>query len=160
MNENTFHAYVKKLKIADREMMRVVRPIFVWLAVFLVTFISMCVWDILILMPVIIIEFLSFIPVVIICAKMAKQVHKESQVIEETLFTAREGELYKDGLRLNVTLDWEFHEISLDDYSDEGGKYGRKINYFGILMPEDTDRFMEFCRENGIDIYDEEGGIE
>jgi len=138
--------------LKDKDVLRLLTPLFIWMVLFFVLFITMCITDISILVLPLFLEFLCIIPVVIRSSKNAARLHQASLVKLDVVLTARDGILYKDNIKLNVAYSKRDQEIYLDNTHD-AGKYNRHLTTFwGTISGEDVEGFLAFCRVNKIEL--------
>ena len=107
----------------DKDTLHLSAPILVWMVLFFIIFGVMCITDISFLVLPMFLEFLCFIPVTIWSIKKARKLRQESFVkidVMLTALTARDGRLYKDDVKLNVSYSERDNEVYLDDMHDAG----------------------------------------
>lgn len=136
----------------DKDTLRLLAPILVWMVLFFIIFGVMCITDISFLVLPMFLEFLCIIPVTIWSIKKARKLWQESFVKIDVMLTARDGRLYKDDMKLNVLYSEMENEIYLDDMHDEGKYNNRKITFFATISGDDVGGFIAFCRENNVQI--------
>ena len=73
-------------------------------------------------------------------------------IIFGVMLTARDGMIYKDNMKLNVTYSEQDNEVYLDDMHDEGKYNHRKITFFATISGDDVGGFIKFCRENNVQV--------
>ena len=84
--------------------------------------------------------------------KKARKLRQESFVKIDVMLTARDGMIYKDNMKLNVTYSEQDNEVYLDDMHDEGKYNHRKITFFATISGDDVGGFIKFCRENNVQV--------
>ena len=133
----------------DKDTLRLSAPILVWLVLFFIIFGVMCIADIWFLVLPMFLEFLCIIPVAIWSIKKARKLRQESF---DVMLTARDGRLYKDDMKLNVSYSERDNEVYLDDMHD-AGKYNRHhITFFATISGDEVGGFIAFCRENNVQV--------
>jgi hypothetical protein len=137
----------------NKDVLRVLLPLFIWMVLFFTLFFIMCITDIFILALPLFIVFLCIIPIFIRGYIKAKKLYRASFIKMDIVITVRDGILYKDNIKLNAEYDERGHEVWLDDTHD-AEKYNRRHNttFWGIISGEDMEGFLAFCRENKINL--------
>lgn len=136
----------------DKDTLRLLAPILVWLVLFLIIFGVMCIADIWFLVLPMFLEFLCIIPVTVWSVKKARKLWQESFVKMEVMLTARDGMIYKDNMKLNVSYSEQDNEAYLDDMHDAGKYNHHKITFFATISEDDVGGFIAFCRENDVQV--------
>lgn len=136
----------------DKDTMRILMPLFIWMGLFFALFAAMCITDISMLVLPLFVEFLCIIPVSVWLVKKAGKLHQASIVKLDVFLAARDGMLYKDNIKLDVAYSKRDEEVYLDNTHD-AGKYNRRLTtFFGTISGEEVEGFLTFCRENGIEL--------
>jgi hypothetical protein len=136
----------------NKDVLRLLIPLFVWMILFFALFFTMCITDISILVLPLFIAFLCITPIFIRGCIIAQKVYRASFIKMDIVITARDGILYKDSIKLNAEYDERGHEVWLDDTHD-AGKYNRRhTTFWGTISGEDVEGFLAFCRENKINL--------
>ena len=86
----------------DKDTLRLLAPILVWMVLFFIIFGVMCITDISFLVLPMFLKFLCIIPVTIWSIKKARKLWQESFVKIDVMLTARDGRLYKDDMKLRT----------------------------------------------------------
>lgn len=97
----------------DKDTLRLSAPILIWLVLFIIIFGVMCIADIWFLVLPMFLEFLCIIPVTVWSIKKARKLRQESFVKIDVMLTARDGMIYKDNMKLNVTYSEQDNEVYL-----------------------------------------------
>lgn len=133
----------------DKDTLRLSAPILVWLVLFFIIFGVMCIADISFLVLPMFLEFLCIIPVAIWSIKKARKLRQESF---DVMLTARDGRLYKDDMKLNVSYSERDNEVYLDDMHDAGKYNHHHITFFATISGDEVGGFIAFCRENNVQV--------
>ncbi len=150
--EKMYQATVTTRYLKDKDVLRLLTPLFIWMVLFFVLFFIMCTTDISILVLPLFLEFLCIIPVAVRSVKNAGRFHRASVVKLDVVLTARDGMLYKDNIKLDAAYSKRDQEIYLENTHD-AGKYNRRLTTFwGTISGEEVEGFLAFCRENGIEL--------
>lgn len=133
----------------DKDTLRLSAPILVWLVLFFIIFGVMCIADISFLVLPMFLEFLCIIPVAIWSIKKARKLRQESF---DVMLTARDGRLYKDDMKLNVSYSERDNEVYFDDMHDAGKYNHHHITFFATISGDEVGGFIAFCRENNVQV--------
>lgn len=136
----------------DKDTLRLLAPILVWMVLFFIIFGVMCITDISFLVLPMFLEFLCIIPVTIWSIKKAGKHRQESFVKIDVTLTARDGRLYKDDMKLNVSYSEQDNEVYLDDMHDAGKYNHHHITFFATISGDDVGGFVKFCHENNVQV--------
>lgn len=136
----------------DKDTLRLLAPILIWMVLFFVIFGVMCITDIWFLVIPMFLEFLCIIPVVVWLIKKARKLRQESFVKMDVLLTARDGMIYKDNMQLNVSYSEQDNEVYLDNMYDAEKYNHRQITFFATISGDDVGGFIAFCRENDVQV--------
>lgn len=136
----------------DKDTLRLLAPILIWMVLFFVIFGVMCITDIWFLVIPMFLEFLCIIPVVVWLIKKAIKLRQESFVKMDVLLTARDGMIYKDNMQLNVSYSEQDNEVYLDDMYDAEKYNHRQITFFATISGDDVGGFIAFCQENDVQV--------
>lgn len=150
--EKMYRVTVTTRVLNDKDMLRLLAPILVWMILFFIIFGVMCIADISFLVLPVLLEFLCIIPVVIWSIKKAGKLRQESFDVFDVMLTARDGRLYKDDRKLNVSYSERDNEAYLDDMHDAGKYNHHHITFFATISGDDVGGFIAFCKENNVQV--------
>ena len=129
----------------DKDTLRLLAPILVWFIIFGV----MCIADIWYL---VFLEFLCIIPITVWSIKKARKLRQESFVKIDVMLTVRDGIIYKDNMKLNVSYSEQDNEVYLDDMHNEGKYNHHQITFLATISGDDVGGFIAFCREKNVQV--------
>lgn len=114
------------------------------------TFILMCVFDLYILVIPLLLEFISVIPMGIWSVKRSKKIRKESAKPTIITLTAKNGEIYKDNIKLNLSYSVPKNIVYIDN-----GHRSRKFKFYtlsfsAIITGNEVNGFIDFCLKNKV----------
>lgn len=136
----------------DRDELRLVAPLLIWLVLFVIILAIMCRTEYYLLFPLMCLEFLSIIPIGIWMIKKSRKIRQESYVKMDVVLTVRDGMLYKEDMKLNVSYSEWYNEVYLDNMHD-AGKYNHNfITFTATIIGDDVGGFLAFCREHAVPI--------
>lgn len=124
-----YRVIVTTCVLNDRDMLRLSAPVLIWMVLFFIIFSVMCITDISFLVIPMFLEFLCIIPVAVWSIKKARKLRKESFAKMYVMLTAKDGMIYKDNMKLNVSYSERDNEVYLNDMHD-AGKYNQPSCYF------------------------------
>ena len=136
----------------DRDELRLVAPLLIWLVLFVIILAIMCRTEYYLLFPLMCLEFLSIIPISIWMIKKSRKLRPKSYVKMDVILTVRDGMLYKEDMKLNVSYSEWYNEVYLDNMHD-AGKYNHNfITFTATIIGDDVGGFLAFCREHAVPI--------
>lgn len=136
----------------DKDELRLVAPLLIWLVLFVIILAIMCRTEYYLLFPLMCLEFLSIIPISIWMIKKSRKLRPKSYVKMDVILTVRDGMLYKEDMKLNVSYSEWYNEVYLDNMHD-AGKYNHNfITFTATIIGDDVGGFLAFCREHAVPI--------
>ncbi len=98
----------------------------------------------------VIIVFFCFIPVFIFMCLTAKKIYHETPGQKDIALTPRDGTVYVDDMRMDITYDARDHEVNMDARRSVGRHGCRKVIFYAAISGDAVEGFLAFCRENGV----------
>lgn len=84
--------------------------------------------------------------------KKVQKIQQKSIANMDVMLTARDGMLYKDDTKLNVSYSERDNEVWLDDMHDAGKYNHHCITFSATVVEDNVSGFIDFCRDNGVEI--------
>lgn len=147
-----YRVIVTTCVLNDRDTLRLSAPVLIWMVLFYIIFSVMCITDISFLVIPMFLEFLCIIPVAVWSIKKARKLRKESFAKMYVMLTAKDGMIYKDNMKLNVSYSERDNEVYLDDMHDAGKYNHHHITFSGVISGDDVWGFIAFCRQNDVQV--------
>lgn len=115
---NRYWVTITTRNLNDKDFLKIVVPLLIWMIVFFIILGLMCVTDIYVLVIPMILEFLCIIPITICGVKKSKKRRQESFETKVIELTARNGRLYLNDKPLHISYDEQAREAYLDDMEE------------------------------------------
>ena len=110
----------------------------------------MCVFDLYILVIPFLLEFISVIPMGIWSVKRSKKIRKESAKPTIITLTAKNGEIYKDNIKLNLSYSVPKNIVYIDNGHISGKFKFYTLSFSAIITGNEVNGFIDFCLKNNV----------
>ena len=117
-------------------------PALSWAVLIFATFILMCVFDLYILVIPFLLEFIS--------VKRSKKIRKESAKPTIITLTAKNGEIYKDNIKLNLSYIVQKNIVYIDNGHRSGKFKFYTLSFSAIITGNEVNGFIDFCLKNKV----------
>ncbi len=145
VSSNSYTSIFKRQRYFSAGSACIVRSVLIF-----ATFILMCVFDLYILVIPFLLEFISVIPMGIWSVKRSKKIRKESAKPTIITLTAKNGEIYKDNIKLNLSYSVPKNIVYIDNGHRSGKFKFYTLSFSAIITGNEVNGFIDFCLKNNV----------